>query len=407
MRSASFFFLSLISLHGLSQTFGCRDPLAFNFQASATLPDGSCQYASTSVQPAVKFTNLPANLRETSGLLLIGPYLYSVNDAGNFNLIQKIDTSSGQVVVQIPVLGMSNNDWEALTMDNEYVYIGDFGNNKGNRTNLRVIKIATSLLVAAGASGVQGEVINFSYMDQGSFDVSTSHNFDCEAFVAQGDSLHLFTKNRSNFFTKHYKLSKNPGQHRAYLKDSLFVGGQVTDAALHPNRNELAFVGYVPNSVSVFSYLLFGYEGDSFFSTNKRRLELPNVAISGQTEGICYTPSGKWFISNEYINAAIPAKISSFNPGAFVNSYFLLSDAKPKKISSQNIKIFQKQGKIEIESESELRRTRLLDVAGKSIFEIPLQGRSGEFFYPGNFSGIFLLEVSNLHGVSHQRICLF
>ncbi len=405
MCFASFFFL-LQATPILAQVFGCRDPLAFNFQMSASLPDGSCQYANTSIQPFIKFSNLPASLNESSGLLLIDQYLYCINDGGNFNLIQKIDTTSGQVVVQIPVIGISNNDWEALTMDNEYVYIGDFGNNEGARRNLRVIKILKSALIAANASGVQGDEIQFSYPDQQSFAASSNHNFDCEAFVARSDSLHLFTKNRSNFFTKHYTLPKIPGQYLAQFKDSLFVGGQVTDAAFHPQRNELAFVGYVPNSVSVFAYLLFGFEGSDYFNMNKRRLELPNVTISGQTEGICYTPSGSWFISNERVNPLIPGKIARFNPGNFVNPFFTQTTIKNKVKYLDQLSISQKQGLIELESQSELIRAQIIDLTGRIIFQINLTGKTAKLKYPGNISGIFLLEVSTLQGAFNQRICL-
>lgn len=406
MLYASFFFLSCLHLNSFGQNRGCCDPLALNFQTSVALPDGSCQYAATSIQPTVKFTNLPASLAEMSGLLLIDNFLYSINDGGNQNLIQKIDTSSGQIILQIPVIGMANNDWEALAMDDQFVYIGDFGNNDGTRTNLRVIRILKSALIAATASGVQGDVIQFSYPDQRSFVSSTSHNFDCEAFIADGDSLQLFSKNRSNFFTKHYSLAKIPGQHVARLKDSLFIGGQVTDAAKHPYRNEIAFVGYVINSTAAFTYLLFGFPGSDYFKINKRRLNLPAFATSGQVEGICYTPEGRWFISNERVSSIIPAKIISFNPGAFLNPFFTLTSSKQDFLKKENLSYTIRNGTIAVRSSEPLVQITIKDLAGRKIHSVPASGKESIIYYPGNIIGILLLEVSTLQGVFNQRICL-
>ena len=54
--------------------------------------------------------------------------------------------------------------------------------------------------------------ILFSYPDQVSFERKlNNNNFDCEAFFYYHDSLHLFSKNWSDFKTKQYVVPSDTG----------------------------------------------------------------------------------------------------------------------------------------------------------------------------------------------------
>ena len=88
-----------------------------------------------------KIADLNDTLRETSGLTLMNGRLYSFNDSGNPNEIYEINPENGQIISTIKV-DFPNRDWEAMTNDGQSLYIGDFGNNGGKRTDLAIYKIS-------------------------------------------------------------------------------------------------------------------------------------------------------------------------------------------------------------------------------------------------------------------------
>jgi hypothetical protein len=50
------------------QVFWCKDPLANNYNASATVNSGSCTYNNTSFTPIIKVDPISDTLLESSGL---------------------------------------------------------------------------------------------------------------------------------------------------------------------------------------------------------------------------------------------------------------------------------------------------------------------------------------------------
>ncbi len=85
-----------------------------------------------------------------------------------------------------------------------YLYIGDFGNNAGSRTDLHILRIEKSSLLE-GMPAI--DTIAFAYEDQTDFTPSNQNTaFDCEAFIAGTDSLFLFTKNWNNLSTVCYSV---------------------------------------------------------------------------------------------------------------------------------------------------------------------------------------------------------
>jgi len=74
-----------------------------------------------------------------------------------------------------------------------YIYIGDFGNNAGTRTDLKVYRVDISDYFTNDT--VNAEIIHFTYADQTNFSNQIyAHNFDAEALISIGDSLYIFTK---------------------------------------------------------------------------------------------------------------------------------------------------------------------------------------------------------------------
>lgn len=81
--------------------------------------------------------------------------------------------------------------------------MGDFGNNYGDRHNLRLLRVPLASL-GPGANTVSAQAINFYYPDQTTFSRSlNNHNYDSEAVFFRNDSLHLFTKNWADHHTRY------------------------------------------------------------------------------------------------------------------------------------------------------------------------------------------------------------
>ena len=162
---------------------------------------------------------LNKNLAESSGLIAFTDSTFlTLNDGGNPAALHEI-AKSGGIISTTTFSNAVNFDWEELQIDkNGFIYIGDIGNNKHARNQVTIYKFHRS---AVGQQNVATEAIHFYYEDQLSFPPqSNMRNFDAEAFLVQGDSLFVFSKDWSKPFTglsKLYFVPNKPGRHTALL----------------------------------------------------------------------------------------------------------------------------------------------------------------------------------------------
>lgn len=258
---------------------------------------------------------LPQALNETSGLVYAGGQLWTINDGGNEPALYRIDTAIGSVMRKVMVSNAGNIDWESLTQDDSCIYVGDFGNNYGNRKNLRIIKISKHILLNPANDSVQAGTISFTYADQ--VDVSSGlnkTNFDCEAFFYYDDSLHLFSKNWTDQQTRHYILPAAEGKYQAYPIETFNADGLITDAAFNKN-GEIVLLGYKNTGGSFWNCFLWIFEdaGNGRLSgKNHTRVELGSALNLGQAEGLAFGEAGKLWISSERISPGwvnLPARL--------------------------------------------------------------------------------------------------
>lgn len=142
---------------------------------------------------------LPSELSEISGLeKLSDSLLIAINDGGNEPLLFILDLS-GNITRKIRVSNANNMDWEALAMDENYLYIGDFGNNMNERKDLCIYRINRSDLSALNE--VTAEKMSISYREQKEFPPNDSErHFDAEAMTYFEGQLWIFTKNSTKPF---------------------------------------------------------------------------------------------------------------------------------------------------------------------------------------------------------------
>lgn len=311
-----FFLLSITSTYG--QISGCTDALAKNFNPKATNNDGSCLYASAKVkrESSIKLSD---TLRETSGLIAFDNLLWTHNDDHD-TTVYGLD-SIGKIQKKIKLDNVTNNDWEAISQDSIYIYIGDFGNNfQGNRKDLHLLRIEKkSFLLNVPVI----DTISFSYSNQTDFNPKKSNttNFDCEAFVVSADSIYLFTKQWSQNKTSVYVLPKIPGNHVARLKETLDVEGLITGATTLPSGKGIVLCGYT-KKLKPFLYLLYDYKNNNFPTANQRRIKL--AMPFHQIEGIATFDGKLFYVTNEsfirkpFVN--VPQQILTIDLGSFLKN---------------------------------------------------------------------------------------
>lgn len=293
-----------------SQIVGCTDVQAINYNSLATTNDGSCIYPPTMLN--ITSNTISSSLSETSGLIYWNQHFYTHNDDTDTNMYE-ID-SVGTIIQSIP-LSISNIDWEEISQDDTYIYIGDFGNNtSGNRTNLRVFKILKSSLFSVPII----DTIRFFYSNQTDFSSQPSNatNFDCEAMIVQNDTIHLFTKNWLNLKTNWYRFPAVSGLHSAEFVDSLNVGGLITGATFNSDSNFICLIGYT-GLLQPFLYLLYDYN-THFFQGNKRKVIL-NSSFR-QAESISFWKNDTLVFTNE--NLTIPVATSQAINYVSIHSLF-------------------------------------------------------------------------------------
>ncbi len=277
---------------------GCTDPAATNYNPLATTNDGSCIYPVTSYSPLFR-AKLNPIITETSGLVWTDGKLWTHNDSGNPAEMYSVDTLTGATLQTVDIDNYPNIDWEDITADSNYIYLGDHGNNKGTRTDLKVLKIAKADIGTGSVVHVNAQAIAFSYTDQTSFVSSSTNNFDCEALISIKDSLYIFTKDRGDMQTRVYKMPKVPGTYALTPYTNYNVAGLITGADYNSTTGEIVLIGYLSGHVSSFLWFLNDYAGDMFFSGNKRRIEIGSSSTEWQTEGVAWQSPSRIFISNE------------------------------------------------------------------------------------------------------------
>lgn len=181
---------------------------------------------------SIDFFILPDQLKETSGVIYYNKKIWTFNDSGGKPVLFAL-RNNGTIIQKIRLIKGKNYDWEDITSDSDYIYIGDFGNNFGSRKNLRIYKIDKSDIPDSGNFKIPFKTISFSYEDQIDFKPQLRNTmFDCEALISYNDELVLFTKDWINMNSTIYSIPKEPGKQTAKKISTLKINGLITGATI-------------------------------------------------------------------------------------------------------------------------------------------------------------------------------
>ncbi len=255
-------------------------------------------------ETAGRIGDLPAEVSETSGLLFYNNKLLTHNDSGKTPQVFEIDTANLSISRTVTISNATNVDWEDITQDSQYIYIGDFGNIRGDRTDLVVYRVAKAEYLQGDA--VPAERIEFSYEDQTDLTPSQRSDWDAEALVAIGDQLVIFTKPWQTSTTRAYAIPKVPGKYAARNLGSYSVNGLITGATFTESTATVFLLGYTqqlqPFVVEV------GNIGSEFAFNGSEKKTFLSIGYA-QVEGITSVGPNRYFISSEYFNNANPPVI--------------------------------------------------------------------------------------------------
>jgi len=132
------------------QTTHSEEPFAALYSISMTTPASGWH-----TQP--DSSALPLMLKEVSGAVAASHFpgcYWAIEDGGNPAALHLIDFSSGVRRVTLNIEGAENKDWEDLTSDGTYLYVGDLGDNEADRNAIQIYRIpepkADNLLFTTG-----------------------------------------------------------------------------------------------------------------------------------------------------------------------------------------------------------------------------------------------------------------
>ena len=352
---------------------------------------------------ATSVGTLPGVLYESSALDFTGgSSFWSLDDSGRPEIF-KI-TGNGSLSKTVTITNAQNRNWEDMTHDaaRNYMFIGDFGNNNNDRTNLRVFRIPyPSLISGTTTTAVE---IDFSYPDQQSFP-SQWLNFDAESFFHFQNKLFIFSKADGNAigYTKMYSIPDSPGNYVATLIDSFYTNDRTTSADISPDGKSIILIS------NTHIHIFRNFSGTNFFSG-----EHTQINISGQwtqKEAVSFSSNNEIFLTDEnngsgnhlyYIdlNSWIPASSASTNSIEKIND--VVATVYPIPADKYLTVLLQN-------TNEEKYTFSLFDITGKNVFEariennlIPFNVRT-EDFTPGIY---FYKVFSDVKEIQTSRIVI-
>lgn len=252
------------------------------------------------------------DLKEVSGLEYIAETqkLWAIEDSGNKNIIYNLD-QNGDVTHKVEITNVKNIDWEDITSDTEgNLYIGDFGNNDNDRTNLAIHKVNKTDLDEKEVEA--SYTVSFYYPQQKEFPPKRSQMFfDVESFFELNGNFYLFTKNRSAKFEGDfyvYKVPNKEGNHAAQLITTLnsckvFSKCAITTTDISPDGKTIVLLA------ADKIWLLSNFENDNFLQENMVQYPLGDFS---QKEGVCFKDNNTLLIADEKSNKT-GGKLYEFN----------------------------------------------------------------------------------------------
>lgn len=220
--------------------------------ALAALGFGGCAWfpplpAPRSEEPWGVYEIDAEQIAESSGLVRSRTHegvFWTHNDSGDRARIFAIDRR-GHLLAEFAVAGAANVDWEDIAIDDSrHLYLGDFGNNRGDRRDLVVYRIPEPDPAAPERSVRVDRALRFRYADQTEFP-DPERDVDAEALLWCDGALYVFTKHRRDTRTVLYRLPDAPSDQERALEPigEIELGGEPNELTGNTSAADLSADG--------------------------------------------------------------------------------------------------------------------------------------------------------------------
>ncbi|MFN3404801.1 MAG: hypothetical protein ACK40G_11935 [Cytophagaceae bacterium] len=297
-------FFGLVGLAACSSKKGCIDPGSISYDPNAKIDNGSCQYPDFTIKPS-PYRRLEEKFDEISGIQYTDKRIWSITDVPGDNKVYSLNLISGDAKEQIKLDGTDAVNYEDIACSNEHFYIGDFGNNDGNRTDLCIYRIARPKDVLPSNVSFPDK-ISFYYPEQTDFRKNPSNNYDAEAMFYYAGKIFIFTKNRGDLKTALYEIPDQPGLHAAKLRGIFDTKGLITGADINEDGNKIVLCGINPVSNMTFLWIIKDFQDSKFFTGKKFRVDIGPVTEVGQIESVSFYDDNYVFLANEKYKSVKP-----------------------------------------------------------------------------------------------------
>ena len=332
---------------------------------------------------------LPNELSESSGAIFYNNKLITHNDSGNNNVLYELDVETELVTRVITISGATNVDWEDIAQDDSNIYIGDFGNNNGDRTDLKVYKISKSDYQSSNV--VTAEIISFTYANQIDFTSNPQNTvWDAEALISwDASNLVLLSKNWVSGTSSAYVLPKTPGSYAiSPLETELNANGLITGATYDDNAKRLLLVGYSNPTLQPFVWFFESIEDVDILSGTNTFISLSDSLSFEQIESIAYKNETTYYITSEsfaFGNLSDNAKVIEL---IIEDSVLSLQGSYNKRINMVHPNPVQ----------------HILEIKDDYVKTIEIFDKKGTFLYRGKGSRIDMSPYA--HGVYTVKLML-
>jgi len=229
---------------------------------------------------------LPEEVSETSGLFCTKDGAVTVNDSGNSSTLYFLNDQG--VVRKHTQLTFPNKDIEAITGNDDRFFIGDVGNNRGQRNFVTLRQVNRQTYKKEQSYRLtyknNNPSTNFPY----------NHDYDAEALTLKNDTLVMFSKSWQSEIANVYEIARSPNsQTLSPVKTIDGLPGIITGADWDETNQQYVVVGYNSNLLGFLRPFLATLS-ESYVITGVNELE-----GFGQVEGVCVKTDGEIWLTQE------------------------------------------------------------------------------------------------------------
>lgn len=255
--------------------------------------------SSCSQKPDInQFVLLPDEIRESSALLCLdNGHFLTLNDSGNSSELFEIDQRGR--ILQRTSLAVSNTDWEAITQNEHHIFIGDIGNNHGNREQTWLWQLDKPWQ----RPQVPRQLL-LPHPDYPSQPPQPyQHDLDAEALAYANGYIWMFSKSWLSGHTQVYQWSAGHSLRKAGTIAGLT--GLVTDASFSEVDQLFVLVGYADMRKNPLQFI-FSNNYQPFLAlvdTDFKLVKQISLQSRGQVEAVCVDKQQQVWLTQEESNA--------------------------------------------------------------------------------------------------------